>query len=322
MRQDDMRLGTGSGELAGEAYSEVESPFKPAPVRPLLHRAVPVVEQLRGYKPRVARRDVMAGVTVAALALPSAMAYAELAGLSPVHGLYALLLPTVAYGLLGSSRYLVVGPEGSISALVAASVLTFAAAGSQDAAELAATLALLVGACYGIAILLRLGWVANYFSRPVLIGYIHGVAIVLVAGQLGKLLGLDISASDPVPQLIEAIKDIGEASGTTVIVSAASLAVLLPLRYLAPRFPAPLVVVVAGIAVSAWLSLEQHGVAVVGEIPAGLPSVKMPSVSWSQLADLVPAAVGLFLVSFADEVLTVRSFAKRHGDREIGRAHV
>ena len=214
---------------------------------------------------------------MAALAVPSAMAYAELAGLSPVNGLYALLLPTVAYALLGSSRRLVVGPEGSISALVAVSVLSFAAAGSADAAELAAMLALLVGACYLLALVLRLGWVADYFSRPVLVGYIHGVVVVLIIGQLGKLTGISISASDPIPQLVEAIKEIGNVNAATLAVAAGALAVMLPLRWIAPRFPAALVVVVVGIALSSWLNLDQHGVAVVGEIPSGLPSLTVPT---------------------------------------------
>ena len=131
------------------------------------------------------------------------MAYGQLAGLSPVNGLYALLLPTVAYVLLGSSRRLVIGPEGSVSTLVAAAVLPLAVAGSNEAAELAAMLALLVGACFLLAWVLRLGWVADYFSRPVLIGYLHGVAVVLVIAQLGNLLGLDIDARDPLQRLAE-----------------------------------------------------------------------------------------------------------------------
>jgi Sulfate permease family len=122
------------------------------------------------------------------------------------------------------------------------SVLPFAAAGSADAAQLAAMLALLVGACYLIALVLRLGWVSDYLSRPVLVGYMHGVVVVLIIGQLGKLLGISISATDPIPQLVEAVKEIGEVSAATIAVSAAALAVLLPLRFLAPRFPAALVV--------------------------------------------------------------------------------
>ena len=190
-------------------YGEEQAPFRPARTAPLLTRAVPVSEELPRYRVPRARRDLIAGLTVAALALPAAMAYAEIAGLSPVNGLYALLLPTVAYVLLGSSRQLIVGPEGSVSTLVAAAVLPLAVAGSGAAAELAATLALLVAACFLVARFLRLGWVADYFSRPVLVGYIHGVAVVLVIGQLGKLLGLPIDAREPLGQLWEVIHELG-----------------------------------------------------------------------------------------------------------------
>lgn len=306
---------SGDVERAEAAYPGDSSPFEPARERPLVQRVVPVLRQLRGYRVGSARRDLLAGLTVAALAVPSAMAYAELAGLSPVNGLYALLLPTLAYALLGSSRQLVVGPEGSISALVAVSVLSFATAGSADAAELAAMLALLVGACYLLALVLRLGWVADYFSRPVLVGYIHGVVVVLIVGQLGKLTGISLSASDPIPQLVEAVKEIGNISAATLAVGAGALAVMLPLRWIAPRFPAALVVVVAGVVLSTWLQLDQHGVAVVGEIPSGLPSLGVPTPPLNQVVDLLPAALGLFLVSFADEILTARSYAQRHTER-------
>ncbi len=307
--------GAGSAEPAQQAYPDDSSPFQPARRRSLLQRTVPVSGQLQRYGAGTARRDLLAGVTVAALAVPAAMAYAELAGLSPVNGLYALLLPTLAYVLLGSSRQLVIGPEGSISALVAVSVLSFAAAGSADAAQLAAILALLVGACYLAALLLRLGWLADYFSRPVLIGYIHGVAVVLIIAQLGKLTGISIGARGAVPQLVEAGREIESVSGATLAVAAIALAVMLPLRWIAPRFPAALVVVIAGIAASSWLKLDQHGVAVVGHIPSGLPSLTFPTPPLSQVFDLVPAALGLFLVSFADEVLTARAYAQRHGER-------
>ena len=160
----------------------------------------------------------MAGVTVAALAVPSAMAYAEVAGLSPVNGLYALLLPTVAYALLGSSRQLIVGPEGSISTLVAAAILPLAVAGSSEATELAGMVALLVAACFAVAWALRLGWLADYFSRPVLIGYIHGVAVILVIGQLGKLFGLSIDARSRFFHSVRAAVDAFQAQeGTSPI---------------------------------------------------------------------------------------------------------
>ena len=166
------------------------------------------------------------------------MAYGQLAGLSPVNGLYALLLPTVAYVLLGSSRRLVIGPEGATSTLVAAAVLPLAVAGSDDAVELASMLALLVAACFLLARVLRLGWIADYFSRPVLIGYLHGIAITLVIAQLSKLLGLDVDAREPLDRLWEVAQELGDVSGATLALSVASLAALIGLRRFLPFFPA------------------------------------------------------------------------------------
>jgi sulfate permease, SulP family len=296
---------------ADEAYRG-RSPFQGAEDEPLLQRALPLARDLPDYDGPSGRRDLLAGLTVAALALPSGMAYANLAGLSPVAGLYALLLPAVAYALLGSSRQLIVGPEGTLAALVAAAVLPRAAAGSAQAGELAALMAVMAGACFFVARAARLGWLADYLSRPVLLGYIHGVAVVLVVGQLGKLLGLDIGATDPIPQLREVLQELGSASGTTVAVSAAALAVLLAARAFAPRLPAALLVVVLGIAAAKALGLDAHGVALVGHVPSGLPSFGLPTPGWATARDLLPSAVGLFLVCFADEVLTARSYAGRH----------
>ena len=214
------------------------SAFRPAKREPLLVRTVPVAGEVPRYRLGSARRDLLAGVTVTALALPSAMAYGELAGLSPVNGLYALLGPTLAYVLLGSSRRLVIGPEGSVSTLVAASVLPLAVAGSEEAVELASMLALLVAVCFLLARALRLGWVADYFSRPVLIGYLHGVAVVLVISQLGKLLGVPVEATEPLQKLGEVVRELGDVSGATVALSAVTLdcpAPPAPLHARAPR---------------------------------------------------------------------------------------
>jgi SulP family sulfate permease len=304
--------------VAAEAEYGERSPFRPPRKESLLTRTVPLSGQLPSYRVPSARRDLVAGVTVAALAVPSAMAFAEVAGLSPVSGLYALLLPTVAYVLLGSSRQLIVGPEGSIATLVAAAVLPLAAAGSADAAELAAMLAILVGVCFAFAWLLRLGWVADYFSRPVLLGYINGVAVVLVIGQLGKLLGLSIEATDPLPQLWEVVRELGSVSGLTVALATVSLVTLAALRRWMPRLPAALLVVIVSIGLSWALDLQAHGVAVVGAIPAGLPSFEVPTPAWQDVVKLMPAAVGIFLVCFADEILTARSFAGKHDQHVRG----
>jgi len=302
-----------SGRRVRGGYGRGVSPFRPASRRPLLHRLVPVSQQLPGYRGSILRRDLLAGLTVAALALPAAMAYAELAGLSPVAGLYSLLLPTVAYTVLGSSRQLIVGPEGSIAALTATALVPLAADEPGRYASLAALLALLVGACFLVARAVRLGWVADYFSRAVLIGYLHGVAAVLIIGQLAKLLGLDVDAQDPLGKLVEVAGKVSGLHGTTLAVGGLCLVSLLLLRWRIPKLPGALLVVVAAITASAALGLAAEGVATVGQIPSGLPSLALPSAPLGDLLALVPAALGIFFVSFSDEILIARSFAGRHG---------
>jgi len=230
-----------------------------------------------------------------------------------VAGLYALLLPTVVYAFVGSSRQLIVGPEGSISALVTTAVLPLAAGDPRRYASLAALLALLAGGVFLLARIDRLGWVADYFSRPVLTGYIHGIAIVLVVGQLGKLFGLDIHARDPLPRLAEFGREITGANASTVAVGFACLALLLLLPRLVPRVPGPLLVLVLAITASAALDLEAHGVTIVGEVPSGLPGLAIPPWRLGDALGLLPAAAGIFLVCFADQILTARSFAGGHG---------
>jgi SulP family sulfate permease len=276
-------------------------------------RAVPVAGDMPGYRPATAGRDVLAGLTVAALALPAGMAYAELAGVSPVNGLYALLVPALVYAVLGSSKSLSIGPEGSIAALVAAAILPLVAAGSPEAAVLGAALALMVAGCFLVAWIGRLGWIADYFSRPVLIGYIHGVVVVLIVGQLGKLFGVSVSARDPIPQLLEVIAGLGSASAGTVVISAVTLTALFVCRLRAPRIPAALIVVIGMIGLSWWFDMGSHGIAVVGHIPSGLPSLRIPAPPAVDILKLIPAAIGLFLVCTADEILTARSFAGRRG---------
>ncbi len=299
---------------SGSPYDEDEaSPFQPEQAKPLVKRVFPVTQTLTGYPQRSLRRDVIAGVTVAALALPSGMAYAQLAGLSPIAGLYALLLPVVAYVVLGSSRQLIVGPEGALSVMVAAAVGPLAGGDSTLYAELAAILALLVGGIYLVAWVIRLGWVADYFSRAVLVGYLHGVAVVLIIGQLGKLTGIPTPAEDPLRQLGQFLSNLDELSATTLIVGLASIGLLVVLKRKAPKIPGALVVVILGIVASAAFDLESHGVAVVGHIPPGLPTLKVPNAPWHSVVDLIPDALGLFAVGFADSILTARSFAGRHG---------
>src|SRR6478609_8151003 len=239
MKQTGANLSASAPDASASAY-DGSSPFRLAREEPLVTRLLPITAEVPHYRVPSARRDLIAGVTVAALAIPSAMAYAEVAGLSPINGLYALLLPVVAYVIFGSSKQLVVGPDGSISTLVGAAIRPLAVVGSAGASDLAAMLALLVAICFGVAWLLRVGWIADYFSRPVLIGYIHGVAVILVIGQLGKLFGLSIAARDPLPQLWEAIHEAADVSGATIAVGATTLALLFVVRLAVPRVPAAL----------------------------------------------------------------------------------
>ena len=174
-------------------------------------------------------------------------------------------------------------------------------------------LGLLVGAIAVVGRIIRLGWVADYFSRSVLVGYLHGVAVVLVCGQLGKLFGVPIAAEDPLPQLKEFFTELDQIHGLTLLVGAVSIGVLLLLKWKVPKVPAALLVVAAGIAASAAFDLTAHGVATVGHIPAGLPSFHWPNVGVGKTLDLVPAAAGVFAVGFADAILTARSFAGRNG---------
>ena len=286
--------------------------FASASRPPMTTRYVPFARSMAAYSGTRLRTDVVAGVTVAALALPSSMAYAELAGVPVSAGLYALLLPVLAYALLGSAPRVVVGPEGTVALLVATAIAPLAAAGSPEYAALAAMLALLVGAVFLLARLARVGWIADYFSQAVLVGYITGVAIVLILGQLGKLLGISSDADGAIREAVDVLTHLGDANGITVVVGVLSIALLVVAGRLNKRFPGALVLVVLGIAVSWTLDLASRGVSVTGEVPSGLPSLEVPDVSASDLATLAAAAVAVFLVAFSDSILTSRSFAARH----------
>ena len=207
-----------------DAY-EGRSAFASAHKPPMSRRFVPFVESLRTYSGGRLRIDALAGVTVAALALPSAMAFAELAGVPVTAGLYALLLPVIVYALLGSAPRSVIGPEGTVSLLVASALAPLAITGSAEYTAFAAGLAILVGAIFFAARLLRLGWIADYFSQAVLVGYITGVAIVLIVGQFGKLVGLSSDEDHTLLELADIVGRLGDANRTTVAVAVLSLLV-------------------------------------------------------------------------------------------------
>src|SRR4051794_31691171 len=298
----------------GDAYSG-RRPFRAAHKPPVTQRFLPLVVSLRGYTRGRLRTDALAGLTVAALALPASMAYAEIAGLPVTAGMYSLLLPLLAYAFLGSAPWLVIGPESTIALLVAAGLAPLAASGTAEYSALAGALCLLVGGVYLAARLLRLGWIADYFSQAVLVGYITGVAVLIGLGQVGKLVGLSSEHDNAVVAAGDVVIRLGQANGPTVVLSLVALVLLVGLRHFWPRFPATLLVVVGSIVASWSLDLASHGVKVAGDIPAGLPSLGLPRVDSGDLVQLAAVAGGIFLVGFSDSILTARSLAAQRGDR-------
>lgn len=299
--------------LARDAYGG-RSPFASASKPPFLHRLLPIAGTLKGYTGTRLKVDATAGVTVAALALPSGMAYAELAGLPVTAGLYALLLPVLVYAGLGATRRGVIGPEGAVALLVATALAPLALAGSPEYTALAAALAIAVGLVFVAARLLRLGWIADYFSQSVLVGYITGVALLMALGQLSKLTGISSDVEGDVREAVDILLHLGEANPWTVGVSVVSLVLLVLIQRFAPRLPGALIVVVLAMLLSWALDLASHGVDLTGPVPAGLPDLGRPDVEPSELTSLILPALAIFLVAFADAILTARSFAAKHGE--------
>ncbi|WP_042422523.1 SulP family inorganic anion transporter [Streptacidiphilus anmyonensis] len=270
---------------------------------------LPGLAVLRRYRRDWLRGDLLAGLTVAAYLVPQVMAYGSVAGLQPVTGLWAILPAIVLYAIFGSSRLLSVGPESTTALMTATVVGPLAGGDAGRYAVLAATLAVVVGLLCLVAWLARLGFVADLLSRPVLIGYLAGVALIMIVDQLSKLTGVDVRGEGFFPQLKSFASDITEAHVPTVVFSLATLLFLLLVARFLPRLPGPLLAVVLGTAVSAAFSLGDHGIAVIGDIPAGLPRPKLPDLG--QLHRLALPAMGILLVGYTDFILTGRAFGKR-----------
>lgn len=285
------------------------------PRSPGRERWTPGLVTLRQSRGATLRGDVLAGLSVSAYLIPQALAYAALAGLSPVAGLWAALPPLLIYAVLGSSRQLSVGPE-STTALMTAAVLLPVVGGDDPVryAMYAAVLAILVGIlCLGAGIL-RLGYLANLLSKPVLVGYLLGIAVAMVAGQLGRISGVPVSGDSVVDQVRTFAAHIAAVHWPTVMVAATVLLCVVAIDIAAPRFPGPLVAVVgATMVVSVW-SLTRYGIDVVGPIRDARLSAAIPALSDVRVHELVVPAVGIAVVAFSDNILTARAFASRVGE--------
>jgi len=257
------------------------------------------------------RRDVVAGVVLAALLVPQGMAYAQLAGVPPVTGLYATLIPLVVYFLLGPSRILVLGPDSAVSPLVAAAIIPLAVPGDASTRiALAGMLAILVGAIMLAGGIARFGFVTELLSMPVRLGYLMGIAVTVVVAQLPKLFGFSIDSESFLLGVRDFVTGLDETNPTALAIGATSLAVILILRQVAPRIPGVFLAVVGATGLVAVLGLADE-VPVVGDVPAGLPAFGVPDVSVEDLTALLPAAFGIAFVAFADTSVLSRSYAGR-----------
>jgi high affinity sulfate transporter 1 len=272
-----------------------------------------ILKSLHGYRASWLRGDVIAGLTVWAVLVPEALAYASIAGVSPVVGLYAAPGALIFYAAFGSSKHLVTGPMAATAALSAAAVGQVAAGKSGLFPALTVTLALDTGIIAVVAGLARLGFVANFISEPVLKGFIVGLALTIIVGQVPKLLGVKKGEGDFFEQLWHLVTHVGQARWLTVVVGLGSLAVVLALRRVAPVVPAPLVAVLAGIIAVHAFGLNKHGVEIVGHITAGLPSFGLPHVPATDYLKLAGPAVGVMLVGFAEGLGAAKTYAARDG---------
>lgn len=273
--------------------------------------AVPGLIQLRGYQRCWLGGDVLAGITVAAYLVPQVMAYAELAGLPPVAGLWAIMPPLAIYAVLGSSRQLSVGPESTTALMTATVVAPLAAGNPGRYAELAAALAVVVGLLSVVAWALRLGFVADLLSQPILVGYLAGVAVIMMVGQLGKISGVPVKGDTLGAELASFIRGLDQLQAGTLLLGLATLLFLFAVQWQFPRVPGPLLAVLLATAVVAVFDLEAHGIAVIGPVPAGLPRPSLPLLG--DFSKLLLPAVGVLLVGYTDNVLTARAFAARGG---------
>jgi sulfate permease, SulP family len=270
-----------------------------------------VFPSLRNYQRDWVRGDVVAGLTVWAVLVPSALAYATIAGVPPVVGLYAAPAALVLYAALGSSRQLITGPSAAAAALSAAVVGNAVAGNGGQFVATTAALAICVGLAALIAGLLRLGFVASFISEPVLKGFIVGLSLTIIAGQVPRLFGVESGSGDFFERVWDFLSNINETDGLTLLVGAGSLAVLFGLPRVAPVIPGPLVAVVLGIGAVKLFDLGAHGVAIVGSINPGLPSLALPDVSLDRFGGLVAAALGVMLVGFAESLGTAKTYAQR-----------
>jgi high affinity sulfate transporter 1 len=304
------------------------------PIGELLRSVAPGLRLLSSYQRSWLSKDLVAGLVLTALLVPQGMAYAELAGLPPITGLYTSILCLVGYAIFGPSRVLVLGPDSSLGPMIAATIIPIVGANGdpQRAIALASMLALLVGVMTVLAGVAKLGFVADLLSKPTQIGYMNGLALTILVSQLPKLFGFSVDGDGLIPEAAGFAEGLanGEAVGAALAVGLLGLVVIAGLQRLVPKVPAVLAAVIVSILAANAFNLADHGVSLVGPLPQGFPPFTLPSVPLSDMALLVAGAVGIAVVSLTDTISTSSAFAARagqevDGDREmigIGAANI
>jgi high affinity sulfate transporter 1 len=273
----------------------------------------PILAGFAGYRPAWLGRDVSAGMAIAAVGLPSAIAYPAIAGLPPSTGLFASIVPLVAYAIFGPSRQLIVGPDAATITVVAAVLGSMPLLQAADRPAVAALLALVVGAYYLGARLLGLGVLATFLSRPILVGFFAGISLSIIVGQLGRITGVRIEADGLITPLLEFAEKVSAIHWPTLALALAMFAVLQGSRYLRLPLPGPVVVVVLAVVLSAVFDFRGRGIAVVGAIPSSFPAPALPLAPGIAPDRLLVGAAAVFFVSFAAGIVTARSFGARGG---------
>jgi high affinity sulfate transporter 1 len=269
---------------------------------------------IRSYERGWLRGDLIAGVTVAALIVPKNLGYAGIAGIPLQNGLYAAAAGAILYAVFGTSRQISTGPSSGLAAVAASAVAVAGITGLHNVATFVAMITLISGVLFLLLAVLKMGWIAQFLSRAVVTGFLFGAAIDVVIGELPKLTGTKVTGSNPIRELWSWFGTLGEAHLVTVAVGAAALVVVFGLRVIAPRIPGALVLVVGGLLVSWLFDLGAHGVALVGEVPRGLPSLQVPPVALlrDHASTIALAAVALVLIGFSQTAGDARTFAARH----------
>lgn len=279
-----------------------------------VRRVLPIIAWLPDYRFQYLPGDLLAGITVWALLVPEAIAYAGIAGVPPEYGLYAVPLALIAYAAFASSRHLFVGPSSTVAAISAVTVLPLALGNQSRYLALTIAFALLVGIVFLFSGWLKLGFLARFFAKPVLKGFVIGLAFYIAVGQSGKLFGVHTDGSNVIMQVTSIFQQTGNWSWPTLLVGSVSLLLLLLLRRYLPRIPAALLALVLAITFSLAFNLANHGVAVVGEIPTGLPKWSLEGLEIQDFLNLLPGALAALVVGFAESLASAKVYAEKYNE--------